>query len=208
MGRQGEACHHAGVSPPHRDEDPDERAPGAPGEAPGAGSDDAVAEGPPDAGDPSAAEVGQEVERPEAHDADELLWQQIVENYGDRPEWVEPPAGPHPDHPAGTGRRPQPAPAEASWQSEPPVDDDLQRGPEERFRPPTPPPLPWAKPPRLVAWFGLFGVPTIVLLALILGVALPPWLGVLLMVWFVGGFGYLVASMRPHGDDPDDGAVL
>ena len=52
---------------------------------------------------------------------------------------------------------------------------------EEHFVPPKPPPLP----------------------------LLPNWLGLILMVWFVGGFVYLVASMRPGaGDDYDDGAVL
>ena len=41
------------------------------------------------------------------------------------------------------------------------------------------------------------------------GLNLPTWLGLILMVWFVGGFVYLVASMPPGaGDDCDDGAVL
>ena len=47
------------------------------------------------------------------------------------------------------------------------------------------------------------------LVCLVLGVNIPTWAGLILMVWFVGGFVYLVASMRPKaGDDYDDGAVL
>ncbi len=82
--------------------------------------------------------------------------------------------------------------------------------PEDHFRPPPPPPLPLPGPPRLLAWLGLFGVPTLVLVLLVAGVDLPTWMGLVLMVWFVGGFVYLVASMRPgSGDDyDDDGAVL
>ncbi len=76
-------------------------------------------------------------------------------------------------------------------------------------RPPPAPPLPLPGPPRLLAWLGLFGVPTLVLVLLVAGVDLPTWMGLVLMVWFVGGFVYLVASMRPgSGDDYDDGAVL
>ena len=36
-----------------------------------------------------------------------------------------------------------------------------------------------------------------VLVALVAGLNLPTWLGLILMVWFVGGFVYLVATMRP-----------
>jgi hypothetical protein len=196
------------VSPHHRDEDPDEGAAGARGEAPDAAADEELVDGPESEGD--TAHVP-DPERPEAGDSDDLLWQQIVDNYGDRPQWVDPPSRRHPDHPAGSRRRPPtppPPPETASSQADPAEGEDLQRGPDERFRPPPPPPVPWARPPRLVAWFGIFGVPVLVLLALILRVELPSWLGVVLMFWFVGGFGYLVASMRPHGEDPDDGAVV
>ena len=60
-----------------------------------------------------------------------------------------------------------------------------------------------------IAWIGLFGVPTFVLVALLLHIALPSWLGLLLMAWFVGGFIYLVATMRTDNHDGyDDGAVI
>ncbi len=69
--------------------------------------------------------------------------------------------------------------------------------------------MPRAEPRRLLAWVGLFGAPALVLLALVLGVVIPSWLGLILMVWFVGGFVFLVASMRPGPrDEDDDGAVV
>ena len=131
--------------------------------------------------------------------ADEAAWRSIIAHYGDRPdlgpdigedepEISVPPSlrGLHP-----TGEPPEPVEA------------------EDHFVPPAPPPLPRPAPPRLLAWLGLFGVPAFVLVALVTHLDVPAWLGLVLMVWFVGGFVYLVASMRPHADDDyDDGAVL
>jgi hypothetical protein len=63
---------------------------------------------------------------------------------------------------------------------------------------------------RLAAWIGLFGVPVAALLCAVLGVSVPSIVGLVMIVWFVAGFGYLVATMS--GRDPDsgwdDGAVL
>lgn len=128
-------------------------------------------------------------------------WQSIVENYGDRPE-VEPPAAePEPvidpaifEMPAALGPR--------SWE---PEDDD------ERFVPPPAPPVPRPHGLRLAAWLGLFGMPAVVLLCIVLNVSLPSPLGFLALVWFVGGFGYLVATMngpKDPGGGWDDGAVV
>ncbi len=127
--------------------------------------------------------------------SEDELWRSIVDNYGDRPviedAEVAPPTPP-----------PTPPPVHHE-EAEPPAD------PQDHYRPPPPPPLPLPGPPRLLAWLGLFGVPTLVLVLLVAGVDLPTWMGLVLMVWFVGGFVYLVASMRPgSGDDYDDGAVL
>lgn len=134
-------------------------------------------------------------EEPDEADA----WRAIVDNYGERPQWEEP----RPQDPTPA------APAESEHAVDLDADSDLQRGPHEHFRPPPPPPLPLATPRRLVAWVGVFGVPLVVLVALVLGLLLPTIVGVVLMLWFVGGFCYLVASMRPgRDDDPDDGAVL
>lgn len=121
---------------------------------------------------------------------DDDAWRSIVENYGDRPE-VEP--LPDPERP--------PAPAAYAVEDEP-WDDD-------RFVPPPPPPLPHPPPVRLAAWLGLFGAPTVLLVALVLQRTLPELLGYALIAWFVGGFTYLVLHMQHGPRDPgDDGARL
>ena len=82
---------------------------------------------------------------------------------------------------------------------------------EGHFVPPPPPPLPVLEPRRKLAWFGLFGAPTLMLLAVIFGWTLPGWVGSLLVGSFVGGFVYLVATMqrrRPGDWSGDDGAVV
>jgi hypothetical protein len=127
-------------------------------------------------------------------------WQSIVENYGDRPE-APPPAEPEPvvdpaifEMPAALGPR--------SWELE---EDD------GRFVPPPAPPVPRPHGLRLAAWLGLFGVPAVVLVCIVLHVSLPSPLGFLALVWFVGGFGYLVATMngpKDPGGGWDDGAVV
>ena len=130
--------------------------------------------------------------------ADDAAWRSIIDNYGDRPDLsdVDEPVIEVPPSPRGV------FPEEVDEPDEP-VEV------EEHFVPDPPPPLPRPAPPRLLAWLGLFGVPTLVLVCLVAGVDLPTWAGLILMVWFVGGFVYLVASMRPPaGDDYDDGAVL
>ena len=161
-----------------------------------------------------------EVARREREDA---AWRSIVDNYGDQPELDatelgvqdEPDAagpevaGPEiagPDEPGPPARLfAYETPAELgprSW--EPTAEDD-------RYVPPPPPPVPRPHGLRLVAWIGLFGVPTVVLLCIVLHVSLPSPLGFLALVWFVGGFGYLVATMGGSGDSDggwDDGAVV
>jgi hypothetical protein len=139
---------------------------------------------------------------------EDAIWRSIVDNYGERPTIEDEPETPVPpslrdlDAPVGHADAVSPTdPAEDD--AEDPVDH------EEHYVPPPPPPLPRPAPPRLLAWVGLFGVPVFVLVALVLGVDLPSWAGILLMAWFVGGFVYLVASMRPpSGDGYDDGAQV
>lgn len=123
---------------------------------------------------------------------DDAAWRSIVENYGDRPDLGE-----------LDTEQPEPAPSPA-------VQEAREPDPEDHYVPPPPPPIPHPDPPRLLAWLGLFGVPALVLVCLLAHVNLPTWSGLILMVWFVGGFVYLVASMRPGAgdDDYDDGAVL
>ena len=87
-----------------------------------------------------------------------------------------------------------------------PVDDE-----DDHFIPPPPPPLPKVEPRRKLAWIGLVGAPAVGLLLLVLGLVVPGWLEVGLVAAFVGGFGYLVATMGQSPPDPwsgDDGAVL
>ena len=125
-------------------------------------------------------------------------WQALVDGYGDRPDFPE--------------TRPQP-PVERE-----PFEDDLlpaelrdEDEDEDRFVPPTPPPLPRPHGLRALAWFGLFGVPALVLVLLLVHLSVPSPVGLLLILWFVGGFGYLVATMSgPKDPDAgwDDGAVL
>lgn len=144
-------------------------------------------------------------------DSEEEAWRAIVENYGDRAELEDEPSvaegaesgtetedGPDRQERLERLFRPLPQPAAPE-----PVA-------EERFVPPPPPPLPKLPPDRLAAWTGLFGSPTVLLVCLVLGVRLAPWMGYLLVAGFIGGFVYLVLQM-PRGEDVDpwdDGARL
>ena len=124
---------------------------------------------------------------------------------------VEPPAEPPVVPPKQEHPRREPfGILEPGWQ------DDLNSTPtswedEGHFVPPTPPPLPPVEPRRKLAWFGLFGGPALMLLAVVLGFQYPGWVLFLLTAGFIGGFGYLVATMPKtrDGDGPgDDGAVV
>lgn len=169
---------------PVGDELADDRPGGGPDEVPEGASD----------GAPDSAQDG-------APDED-AVWRAIVDNYGERPE-IEEPEIEVPPSPRGLTRPRLPSRAEP--------DDGLEAedDPEDHFVPPPPPPLPKPPPARLLAWLGLFGVPAFVLVALVARLDLPSWLGPMLMAWFVGGFVFLVASMRQGpGENTDDGARL
>jgi hypothetical protein len=153
-------------------------------------------------------------------DSDEDAWQAIVENYGERVELDD-----------GTATEPATSPPSATDTAalDHGLDDDLDEALDdglddepaeagtdagtdaeaERFVPPPPPPLPRLPPDRFLAWSGLFGSPTLLLVCLVFGVHLPPWLGYLLVAAFIGGFVYLVVQMPRDPADPwDDGARL
>jgi hypothetical protein len=141
-------------------------------------------------------EARNEADRRAREDAE---WRSIVNNYGDRPE-VAAPAIPEPEPPVEIE-----LPAELGPRSWEPAPED------DRYVPPPPPPVPRPQGLRLAAWLGLFGVPTAVLVCIVLHVSLPSPLGFLALVWFVGGFGYLVATMNGPKDPDggwDDGAVI
>ena len=127
-------------------------------------------------------------------DEDEV-WRDIVENYGEAPSVEEAP--------------PVVDPSPRSDIVEPDTYDPDPWEDEGRFVPPPAPPVPLAEPPRLLAWIGLFGSPTLLLVALVIGWPLPGWLSTLLIGSFIGGFSYLVATMNREPRDPgDNGARL
>ncbi|MGO4257946.1 hypothetical protein [Marmoricola sp. RAF53] len=144
-------------------------------------------------------EAGQEEGRRAREEAE---WRDIVDHFGDRAELPED-AVPDPPEPA-------PAAQPGGVYDGPPELAPAHWSDDDRFVPPPPPPVPRAHGLRLLAWIGLFGVPALALLGVVLGISLPSPLGLLLIVWFVGGFGYLVATMsnRGSGGGWDDGAVL
>ena len=130
-------------------------------------------------------------------EGDDAAWRAIVENYGERPELEEPEA-----RPTAYAARHEPEP-------QPELEPELAEDPEDRFVPPEPPPLPQPPPARLAAWSGLFGAPAVLLVAVVLGIALPEWLAYALVAAFVGGFGYLVLHMNHEPRDPwDNGAQV
>jgi hypothetical protein len=128
-------------------------------------------------------------------DEDEV-WRDIVENYGEAPSVEEAPPVVDP------GPRSEIVEPDEVYDPDPWED-------EGRFVPPPAPPVPLAEPPRLLAWIGLFGSPTLLLVALVIGWQLPGWLSTLLIGSFIGGFAYLVATMNREPRDPgDNGARL
>ena len=138
---------------------------------------------------------------------DDAVWRDIVDSYGDRPDFPEmhSPESPEAATPAPEPLAPEPVfdvPVElgaATW-------DD-----EGHFVPPEPPPVPRPQGLRAVAWLGLFGVPALLLVLLLIHYSPPSPIGLLMIIWFVGGFGYLVATMNGPSDPDsgwDDGAVL
>ncbi|CUR53969.1 conserved hypothetical protein [metagenome] len=123
---------------------------------------------------------------------DEDAWRQIVEHYGDVPDFPDSPE--QPDDLAEPDEAPEPA-------------DEIPEA--EGFVPPDPPPLPRPRGARLFAWLGIVAPPILLLVSLVLTIRLPSTISTLLVMWFLGGFLYLVYQMPKQRDDPwDDGARL
>jgi hypothetical protein len=129
-------------------------------------------------------------------------------------EPVDTPAEPSaPDEPAAP---PDPPSAERlrglfqpTWSD--PLDSEASWEDEGHFVPPPPPPLPNIEPHRRLAWAGLLGTPLVALLLIGAGIRMTGWMAFLLAMAFIGGFGYLVATMRSVPPDEwsgDDGARL
>jgi hypothetical protein len=132
---------------------------------------------------------------PGTPDEDEL-WRSIVDNFGDRAELaaseLEPAANPS-------------APVVVPD----PVEQAFEESEVDAFVPPDPPLEPLPRGPRLAAWLGVLVAPLLLLSATLAHYWLPSIVGLALIAWFVGGFGYLVATMPGEPRDPDDdGAVV
>jgi hypothetical protein len=108
--------------------------------------------------------------------------------------------------PAGSGRDAgQPRVVRPASPVPPPPDGN------EDFVPPVPPPLPTLDPVAKGAWAALLGGPGYLLVATMVGWAIPGWAAFLAVAAFVGGLATLVIRMGdkpPHDSGPDDGAVL
>jgi len=140
---------------------------------------------------------------------EDAAWLEIVEHYGDRANLGDdtPPVA-EPSARVESVETP-PAVVEPRWQD--PLDTEATWNEEGHFVPPVPPPLPPLEPRRKFAWIGLFGSPVLMLAAVVFGFRYPGWVIGALVIGFVGGFGYLVATMprnRPDGWSGDDGAVV
>lgn len=133
-------------------------------------------------------------------------WLRLVESYGDRPEFPEPPAA----TPVA-----EEAAVEDAEHGGPLFDGPAELNPtwedEGGFVPPPAPPVPRPRGVKAVAWFGLFGVPMLVLASIMIRLELSSSVLLFLLAWFVGGFGYLIVTMKgppDSGSGWDDGAVV
>lgn len=121
-------------------------------------------------------------------------WADIVAHYGERPVLE------------GRDLEPSPTPfpePEREPEAEVYVED------EEGFVPPPVGPAGHPHGPRLLAWLGLLGSPLLAIVLVMLIGSIPGLASFALLAAFVGGFCYLVATMRTEPrDDGDDGAVL
>ncbi len=124
--------------------------------------------------------------------------------------------GPAAHGPDSIGRNEDPAPAGPVRGGRPRIVRPASSVPpapadDEDFVPPVPPPLPSLDPVAKGAWVALFGGPGYLLLATMVGWAIPGWAAFLAVAAFVGGFATLVIRMGekpPRDSGPDDGAVL
>jgi hypothetical protein len=126
------------------------------------------------------------------------------------------PGGPAAHGPPSIGRNEDPAPAGPVRGGRPRIVRPASSVPpvpaeDGDFVPPVPPPLPSLDPVAKGAWTALFGGPGYLLLATMVGWAIPGWAAFLAVAAFVGGFATLVVRMGekpPRDSGPDDGAVI
>jgi hypothetical protein len=81
---------------------------------------------------------------------------------------------------------------------------------EDRFVPPTPPPLPRLSGADKLSWLGLIGGPIVLVIAALFSLALPTWVMLAAALGFIAGFVSLVVRMDNGQDldDPDNGAQV
>lgn len=159
---------------------------------------------------------------------EDALWAEIVANYGDRPPMgseapvIEERTGQDPvvEERAKRASRNHPRPPrnlfdrsfiESTTERSRELNTPGSWEDEGHYVPPEPPPIPVPEPRRRMAWIGLFGAPTLMLIGIVLGWSFPSWVSALLVSGFVGGFVYLVATMPRDGRGHwpgDDGAVV
>lgn len=131
----------------------------------------------------------------------ELAWREIVEHYGERPMLHEgepaPPSTPDPV-------------SEDAYEVEDVEEPEDEVPVVERFRPPAAPPFPAPRTwQRGVAWSGVLLAPALALLIGLFSIYVHPLFGWALVLWFVGGFLYLVREMPRAPRDPwDDGSRI
>lgn len=140
---------------------------------------------------------------------EEDAWRAIVANYGERvlePETSEEDESPEErsaaslEEPESEPERPEPAP-----RREQQLPRELTESDVDRFVPPRPPPQPLPPPGRLAAWVGVIGGPALLVISVLAPFfSLPTWFAYLLVGGFMGGFGYLVATMNDDPPDPGD----
>jgi hypothetical protein len=141
--------------------------------------------------------------------AEDEAWAALVARFDEQPasavpSWpviedvdFTPSAAAADDTPPGEPDAPPSAPA-ASAQSEP----------DDHFVPPPPPPLPRLDPVSRVAWTALLGGPSLLVLFVLSGRLLPPFVVAFAIVAFVTGFVTLVVRMKDRPDDGTDGGAV
>jgi hypothetical protein len=127
---------------------------------------------------------------PEAEDV-------VDDESDDAVDVVQPPAEPVPPPPRASGV--DALNTAATWED------------EGHFVPPTPPPIPRPAPIRLAAWLAVLVGPVVMTVVAALGWWVPDIVTTGLVIGFVSGVVYLIATMGdgprdPYG--PDDGAVV
>lgn len=163
-------------------------------------------------------------ERPEDVEA----FARLIAGFHDSPDTTSPPAPDDPGARATRGRLRRTsttAPTRSPTEPAGDTDDDLILGgpgadsldtpaswdDKGHFVPPDPPPLSWPPPVRLAAWLGVLVGPVLLMVTAAPGWTLPQPLLATIIVGFVGGVIYLIATMDdspPDPYDPGNGAVV